>query len=80
MAPTLRVCLLLTATGVVVTATILSTGPATGVSAGTFVGGLGLVAAWTARGPRAPKPQLSGRSASTFDAARHPLSIETLGR
>jgi hypothetical protein len=57
-ARTLRVCLLLVATGAVVTAAILSTGLAIGASVGTFVAGLGLVAAWTARAPRAPKSQL----------------------
>jgi hypothetical protein len=52
------VCLLLAVTGAVVTAAIASTGPAIGTSVGTFAAGLGLVAAWTARGPRTPKPQL----------------------
>jgi hypothetical protein len=49
------VCLLLTVTGAVVTAAILSTAPATGASVGTFAAGVGLDAAWTTRGPRAPK-------------------------
>jgi hypothetical protein len=57
-APTLRMCLLLVVTGAVVTAAILSAGPAIGTSVGTFAAGLVLVTAWAARGPRAPKPQL----------------------
>jgi hypothetical protein len=56
-APTLRVCVPLAVTGAVVAGAILSSGPAIGASVGTFISGLGLLAAWTVRARRAPEPQ-----------------------
>lgn len=55
---TLRACVLLTAFGAIVVAVVLTTAPAIGLSVGTIVSGLGLLAFWTAQTRRMPQPRL----------------------